>query len=748
MQESSTQLTYQRLGHLRHYFWFLLLAWTATFAAFAWWQVDHFQTMTMELARAEAEANFNKDQAFRYWGTLHGGVYVPVTEETPPNPYLEHVEERDITTPAGRELTLMNPAYMVRQLNEQFGEMFGVEGNITSLDPLRPENAADEWESEALRGFEEGHGEVMEVAAIDGEPHLRYMAPMPTEPGCLQCHAHQGYEVGDVRGGVSVAVPMTDYLDYERAGIARTLSGFGTVWLLGTIALVLGFRRLAADARRQHEAHQAIRALNEGLEERVAERTHKLEQAREAAEAANAAKSTFLANMSHELRTPLNAILGFSRLARRDPAATPGQREDLDFVYRNGEHLLSLINDVLDMAKIESGRLTLEEEVFDLPRLIHDACDMQRPRAEAKDLVLTVEAAPDLPSHVHGDARKLRQILINLLSNAVKYSDSGTITVEAAWRADDQRLALAVRDTGRGIAAEEIPHLFEPFFQSERRGSAAEGTGLGLPITQDFVELMGGTIDVSSEVGVGSCFRVDIPLREASEAECPADQTRRRVVGLADDQPPLRVLVVDDADANRTLLVRLLSQTGFEVREAANGQDAVAIFREWQPAFIWMDMRMPTMDGYTATRTIRDLPGGRDIPIVALTASASPDERDRVLRAGCAEIVRKPFEEATLFETMQKLTGVRFRYAEDPDEAVEAPPETDFPEATRRLAAIPTEQREALREAVRAGDLDEVNRLAAALAEDDDHLGDWLLRAAGAFRYDDILKALAQENSE
>ncbi|WP_421620759.1 ATP-binding protein [Alkalilimnicola ehrlichii] len=527
----------RRIRRLRLYLVLALAGWTATFGGLSWWLVGHFQGLTLELAYQEARANFNKDQAFRFWGTLHGGVYVPVSDQTPRNPYLAHLPERDITTPGGQELTLMNPAYMLRQLNEQFGDLFGVRGNITSLDPLRPENAPDDWERDALEAFEDGVDERLEVAYIEQEPYLRYMAPMETDRGCLQCHAHQGYQVGDIRGGVSVAVPLSGYQAHEEVAMGRTLGAFAGIWLLGLLGLGYSGQRVLRDARFQHAATREIQRLNEGLEQRVRERTAELEQARQSAEEANRAKSVFLANMSHELRTPLNAILGFARLAGQAPQASPDQREQLGFVERNGEHLLSLINDVLDMAKIESGRQTLEEGVVDLPRTLQDALEALRHRAEGRGLTLTLEVAEDLPRHILSDGRKLRQIVINLVSNAVKYTDAGRVVLSARRQTAEPSgghdgLLLAVADTGRGIPVEDQDRVFEPFVQSGRVGTT-EGTGLGLPITREFVELMGGEIGLESTSGEGSRFTVSLPLVPAVDEERERQPAPRRHLGLS-----------------------------------------------------------------------------------------------------------------------------------------------------------------------------------------------------------------------
>lgn len=250
--------------------------WTATIGIFFDWQFRQINTTTLELAHKEANANFNKDQAFRFWATMHGGVYVPVTEKTSPSPYLAHISERDITTPSGRHLTLMNPAYIMRQLNEQQDKLMGIRGHITSLKPIRPENAPDEWERAALTKFEQGVSEVVDVSTLDGQPYLRFMRPMLAQEGCLKCHGHQGYSVGEVRGGVSVAVPLAPYFSREQANVYAAGISLAVIWLLGTGGLVSGYRRLSRDARRQAEAAEEIRQLNVGLELRVGERTAEL----------------------------------------------------------------------------------------------------------------------------------------------------------------------------------------------------------------------------------------------------------------------------------------------------------------------------------------------------------------------------------------------------------------------------------------------------------------------------------------
>ena len=404
-----------------------------------------------------------------------------------------------------------------------------------------------------------------------------------------------------------------------------------------------------------------------------------LKKAKENADAANRAKSDFLAHMSHELRTPLNAILGFTQLMSRDALLKPEQQENLSIINRSGEHLLTLINDVLEMSKIEAGQTTLNENCFDLHGLLDSLQEMLEIQAAEKSLQLIFERSSDLPQYICTDESKLRQVLINLLGNAIKFTLQGVVSLRVSINNKEELtenngqliLQVEVEDTGPGIAQEEINKLFEPFAQTETGRRSQEGTGLGLPISRKFVNLMGGNISVTSTVGVGTIFKFYIKIKIAAVSSIAPAKTEQRIIGLASGQPSYRILVVEDKWANRQLLVQLLLPLGFEVKEAANGQDAIALLETWTPDLIWMDMRMPIMDGYAATKEIRAKIWTKPPIIIALTANAFEEERMVALSIGCDDFVRKPFQEHTILEKIAEYLGVEYIHAEPVNQAKE-----------------------------------------------------------------------------
>jgi len=801
-----TQHIWAQEGAIKRFFLLAIIIWSVMVALPAILDYRRDRETRMEIAKSSAHDTYLRDQLYRRWATVHGGVYVPVTPKTQPSHYLSHIPERDIVTPSGRELTLMDPAYMARQVYELGFEEYGLRGHITSLKPIRLENAPDAWEKEALLAFERGEKEVSSLESIDGQPYLRLMSPMITEQDCLKCHAELGYVVGDIRGGISVSVSWELSRLLLLKHLRSTLLGFGFAWLLGFSALyfarysfigalseirkgeesliesndrlrltLIGARvgtwewdlqtneniwseelchlygldphncrpsyaawlntihpddrdgveqtvikasqsgaQLLAEWRVVHadgtdhwlmsnggpmrntdgktwkylgvvqditEYKQAIKvlqkneadqrerdvlaaeaeerrilldniptliwylvdvqtfgAVNEAhaasygkrkediafkmlydvlpkevadicrqgnievfatgkpvlteewtssiygrerllsiskvpklradgsveyvvcsaeditdrmrAEQAILDSNRLLEaavvEAREMtvkAEAATIAKSRFLANMSHEIRTPLNAVIGFSQLMQSSTGLSAEQLNRLEIIHRSGEHLLGLINNILEFSRIEAGMQKLDPTTFDLHALIGDLATIFQQRAEDKNLRLVVEGLDHVPRYIVADEQKLRQVLINLLGNAIKFTQTGEIRLRVGTESIEQDRALLVvlvEDTGAGIEADAIGLLFEAFEQTESSRRTGGGTGLGLSISRGFARMMGGDVTITSEFGKGSVFRLEIPVREGTAHMSSEKIVPRRVLGIEDNQPPLQ----------------------------------------------------------------------------------------------------------------------------------------------------------------------------------------------------------------
>lgn len=500
------------------------------------------------------------------------------------------------------------------------------------------------------------------------------------------------------------------------------------------------------DLSERKQAENELKRYKDHLEEEVQQRTADLVLARDAAEAANRAKSVFLSSMSHELRTPLNAILGFSGLMCRDTMLSHVQRDNLNIINRSGEHLLSLINDVLEMAKIEAGRVQVVHEAFDLGALVRDVSDMMAVRAHEKGLQLLVDQSSDFPRYIMGDEARLRQVLINLVGNAVKFTQHCGITMRFGIKPNvlPERLLIEVEDSGIGIKPEDQQRIFEAFVQIGEL-SAQKGTGLGLTITRQFVQLMGGLITLESTPGVGAVFSVELPIEKVSAADVAKTEkiVQGEIIGLLEGQPVYRILIVEDQLENQLLMNRLMEQLGFEVRVAENGRLGVEIFSRWHPDLIWMDRRMPVMDGIEATRLIRELPGGREVKIVAVTASAFMEQRAEMLEAGMDEFVRKPYRFNEIYECLSRLLGVQYRYASSvvDEESAAGAVLTD-----NMLASLSDELRRGLQDALESLEIDRVD---AAIGQVNDvRLKNTLRQLADNFDYPAILKALCSDTME
>lgn len=493
---------------LLRYTIFAVLLWSGGVFASWWWNYNTHQERLVDLAKKEAATNINKDWGFRLWATSHGGVYVAPDERTPPNPYLTKIPDRDIVTDKGKRLTLMNPAYMMRQFMQDYSDLYGVKGHITSLNLTNPVNKPDGWETEALKSFKQGVKEKVTVSDIDGKPYLRMMRPIRMEQGCMKCHADMGLKVGEIRGGISTAIPMEPlYAAFKPEFRESSLIHF-LFWLLGLGAIGLIVWRIRREADEIERYQAAISRLNLDLEQRVTLRTAQLAAANDELEA-------FAYSISHDLRAPLRAIAGFSKILQMDHGASmDGEcKHLLGRVHANVARMSQLIDDILNFSR--TGRSALNVERLAMAEMVAEVFQELMAAEPPRSVRLEMK---DLPPAC-GDPSLIRQVLVNLLSNALKYTQHrAQAVIEVGGEVGSAESCYYVKDNGAGFDMSYAAKLFG-VFQRLHSDEEFDGTGIGLAIVKRIIDRHGGRVWAEGQVDQGATFHFSLPRQEPCQDE-------------------------------------------------------------------------------------------------------------------------------------------------------------------------------------------------------------------------------------
>ena len=616
---------------MKKYIIAILLIWSVSVIISLYWNLIIESKNENKTALQGGKSFFKQIVLTRAWNAGHGGVYVPINNNVQPNPFLD-IPSRDITDINGKNYTKINPAFMTRQIAEIAQEESDILFHITSLNPIRPENAAEPWESEKMALFEKGIQEWSGFVEDDSKRIYRYIAPLYVSKGCLKCHAKQGYKEGDIRGAISVTLPFQPK-ELNLNLILTHLIGGGIVFLL------IIYFGIALERNRK----DLVRAKND-------------------AESANRAKSTFLSTMSHELRTPMNGIIGMATLLC-ESSLDADDLDMADMLKSSAISLMSILNDILDFSKIEDGKLDIECIDFEISTLLDRIVNLLSIKAVEKGLELKLKIGKDVPQYIYGDPGRIKQILINLINNAIKFTSKGEICIDVELQQETNThvtIIFHITDTGIGIQKKQMERLFKPFSQvDDSLTRKYGGTGLGLAISKQLVELMEGKIGVESEDGKGArfWFTIVIPKQENMTCDDTYDPQQRPhqeeinhaqlTIDKSTHNNDCRILIVEDSFLNQKVTTLFLKKNKeiTKIDIANNGIEAIDLLEKQTYDLVLMDIQMPKMNGIETTRIIRDPNSNvldHHVPIIAMTTNASQKDKQICIDAQVNDFISKP----------------------------------------------------------------------------------------------------------
>ncbi len=578
------------------------------------------------IATVHARQAYDKEMAFRRWNELKDKAFTIVEQPGQTAVPFDLFVNRTVISPSGRVISTSNIANVPNRFHNPVREHDEFGSRLTGFSPSLPENTPDTWEKNALRSFRNGQPEAVAIVKEGSKEYLRLMRPLVARQSCLQCHTDPDTKAGSVMGGLSIRLPMSIYHTSENHQLAALTIGHTLFWLLGLVGIRIGTRKI----NRSRERLQLLLQHTEELNQVLAEETDRANALADREKKASAAKSEFLANMSHEIRTPMNAIIGMAELLS-ETELSQRQRHYVSMFQSAGENLLNIINDILDISKVEAGHIELEQTGFDVIELVVSTCDIMGERAQNRGIQFNIVNGKALPTFVIGDPARIRQVLVNLVGNAIKFTKKGSITVTLDTAAEERAepgttttLRFSVRDTGIGIPEDKLPIIFDNFTQSSSSTTREYGgTGLGLAISKRLVNLMGGEISVSSREGEGSCFSFTVPL---TVEETPDQELKNEPA----DIKGARILVVDDTPANREILRETLSVAGAVVTEAENGYTAMEAYEKARNLgtpfeLVVLDGRLPDISGSTIAARIRH---DKLLNTACLLLSSDPQKTD------------------------------------------------------------------------------------------------------------------------